>query len=46
MSGYATSQMLTATGRPWTWQNVQRVEASLRLDNEAAQRTTASGGSA
>jgi len=26
---------LTATGKPWIWQNVQRVEASLRLDDEA-----------
>lgn len=25
----------TATGKCWTWQNVQRVEASLRLDDEA-----------
>lgn len=30
--------LLTATGKPWTWQNVQRVEASLRLDDEAARR--------
>lgn len=30
--------LLTATGRAWTWQNVQRVEASLRLDDVAAQR--------
>ena len=30
--------LLTATGRLWTWQNVQRVEASLRLDDEAAKR--------
>ena len=30
--------LLTATGRPWTWQNVQRVEASLRLDDEAVRR--------
>jgi site-specific DNA recombinase len=30
--------LLTATGKPWTWQNVQRVEASLRLDDEAHQR--------
>ncbi len=28
--------LLTAKGKPWTWQNVQRVEASLRLDDEAA----------
>lgn len=25
----------TATGRPWTWQNVQRVRNSLRLDEAA-----------
>lgn len=31
--------LLTATGKQWTWQNVQRVEASLRLDDEAASRT-------
>ena len=30
--------LLTATGRPWTWQNVQRVEASLRLDDDAIGR--------
>jgi DNA invertase Pin-like site-specific DNA recombinase len=27
--------LLTATGKPWTWQNVQRVETSLRLDDDA-----------
>ncbi len=26
----------TATGRPWTWQNVQRMRNSLRHDDEAA----------
>ena len=30
--------VLTVKGRRWTWQNVQRVEGSLRLDDEAAQR--------
>ncbi len=30
--------LLTATGRAWTWNNVQRVEASLRLDDEATKR--------
>jgi DNA invertase Pin-like site-specific DNA recombinase len=29
---------LTATGKPWIWQNVQRVEASLRLDDEAKEK--------
>ena len=31
-------ELFTATGREWTWQNVQRVEMSLRLDDEAAER--------
>ena len=31
--------LLTATGKAWTWQNVQRVEASLRLDDEARARS-------
>jgi DNA invertase Pin-like site-specific DNA recombinase len=30
--------LLTATGKHWIWQNVQRVEGSIRLDEEAAQR--------
>jgi DNA invertase Pin-like site-specific DNA recombinase len=33
-----SEELLTATGRPWTWQNVQRVEMSLRLDDEATER--------
>ncbi len=28
--------LATATGRPWTWQNVQRVRNSLRHDDDAA----------
>ena len=35
-------ELWTATGRPWSWQNVQRVEASLRLDDEAAARRSES----
>jgi DNA invertase Pin-like site-specific DNA recombinase len=37
-----TEGMLTATGKLWTWQNVQRVEASLRLDDEANERRASS----
>jgi DNA invertase Pin-like site-specific DNA recombinase len=32
--------LTTATGKAWTWQNVQRVRNSLRLDDDAAAATS------